>query len=111
MVLRSLFAFALALLLAGCAKPVPTKKYELNGVVLSINTSDHTATIKHGKIGDWMEAMTMEYPVKNSQEFKDLTVGEHITATVNVADSVYWIDAIRRVPDSTQAAAPTATTK
>ena len=35
------------------------------------------AAIKAGKIGDWMEAMTMEYPVKDQAEFDKLRTGEN----------------------------------
>lgn len=37
-------------------------------------------------IPNFMEAMTMEYPIRSRSEFDSLHVGDHITATVNVRD-------------------------
>ena len=54
-----------------------------------------TAAIKAGKIGDWMEAMTMEYPVKDKREFDKLRPGEKINATVFVQGSNIWVAEIQ----------------
>ena len=52
--------------------------------------------IKGDKIEGWMEAMTMEYPVKDDNEYQKLLAGDQIRATVYVRDSGYWIGEIRR---------------
>ena len=54
-----------------------------------------TATIAAGKIGDWMEAMTMEYPVKPDAEFQKLHVGDKIEATVVVVDPAYYVTDVK----------------
>jgi Cu/Ag efflux protein CusF len=94
----------LAILLCGCkeksAKPVssaPIERYPLDGVILELDQQGHIAKIKHQKIGSWMEAMTMEFPVKDPAEFKTLSVGEHVTGTVFVQDLNYWIGEVRQV--------------
>ena len=77
----------LLILLAGCAKMPPKeqeRRYPLRGVVVRLDSVSHLATIKHDKIGDWMEAMTMEFPVESKDEFAKLREGEKITATVVV---------------------------
>jgi Cu/Ag efflux protein CusF len=89
---RSLLA---AVFLAACAKPVPQKRYTLTGGVLALNQSTRMATIKGDKIEGWMEAMTMEYPVKDGAEFAKLKVGERITATIFVSDAGYHIGEIK----------------
>jgi Cu/Ag efflux protein CusF len=43
-----------------------------------------------------MEAMTMEYPVREKAEFAKLHVGDRITATVFVQDLDYWVGHIHR---------------
>ncbi len=85
------------LLLAACgSKPEqPAKQYKLDGVVLRMDPQVRTAVIKHQKIDDWMEAMTMEFPVHDASEFKKLAPGKHITATVYVTDDAYWIGSIQ----------------
>ena len=88
--------FALALLLAACgAKTEAGKRYSMQGKVLALDQTAQTATIQHGKIGDWMDPMTMEYPVKPASEFQKLKVGEKITATVVVNDLKYYVTDVK----------------
>ena len=75
-------------------KDEPVRRYAMHGEVLRLDADGKIAAIKAGKIGDWMEAMTMEYPVKDAVEFASLHVGDHITATVSVQDLNYWISGI-----------------
>ena len=77
--------------LAGCGAKAAEKRYPMEGDVVALDPSSKTATIKAGKIGDWMEAMTMEYPVKPDTEFAKLKMGAHIKATVVVEDVKYYV--------------------
>jgi len=82
-------------LLASCQRnppPQPVREYQMRGEILSMDSKSQTATVKHDKIDGWMEAMTMEYPVKDKQEFAKLKVGEKIQAKVLVQGMDYWID-------------------
>ena len=83
------------LMLAGCASKKAEKRYPMQGEVTALDASAHTATIAAGKIGDWMEAMTMEYPVKPDSEFQKLHVGDRIEATVVVGDPLYYVTEIK----------------
>jgi len=56
------------------------------------------ATIDAGKIGDWMEPMTMEYKVKPDSEFQKLHVGDRIQATVVVAGDTYYVTEVTVQP-------------
>jgi Cu/Ag efflux protein CusF len=85
----------LALALAGCGAKDQTKRYAMEGEVKALNPTTKTATIAHGKIGGWMEAMTMEYPVKPDAEFQKLHVGDHIQATVVVSDDRYYVTSVK----------------
>ncbi len=80
--------------LAGCGSKTAEKRYPMEGDVVALDPSSKTATIKAGKIGDWMEAMTMEYPVKPDTEFAKLKMGAHIKATVVVEDVKYYVTGI-----------------
>ena len=71
------------------------KRYPMQGEIKALDASARTATIAAGKIGDWMEAMTMEYPVKPEAEFQKLHVGDKIEATVVVADVKYYVTDIK----------------
>ena len=70
----------------------------MQGEVKALDASAHTASIAAGKIGDWMEAMTMEYPVKPDAEFQKLHVGDRIEATVVVEDPRYYVTDIKILP-------------
>src|SRR3954452_19280085 len=96
MIKRAVFPVILALLLSGCApKSEPVKRYAMQGEVKALDASAKTATIAAGKIDDWMEAMTMEYPVKPDAEFQKLHVGDKIEATVVVVDPAYYVTEVK----------------
>jgi Cu/Ag efflux protein CusF len=88
---------AAALLLGGCgAKPAAdAKRYPMQGEVKSLEPRAKSAMIDAGKIGDWMEAMTMEYPIKPDSEFQKLKVGDKIEATVVVSEASYYVTDIK----------------
>ena len=93
-----LLALVAALALAGCgSQETPTKRYPMEGDVKAVDPTAKSATIAAGKIGDWMEAMTMEYTVKPDSEFAKLHVGDHIQATVVVKDPTYYVTDVKVV--------------
>lgn len=72
------------------------KKYELHGEVIRIDQHGQIATIKHQPIGDWMGAMTMDFPVKSDADFAKLAPGRQVEATVNVKDGIeYWVSDVK----------------
>jgi protein SCO1/2 len=90
-VVRRLLAitlFGIALIPMSCSRSnqstEPEKHYPMTGEVLSLDAKDQTATIKAGPITGWMEAMTMEFPIRSKSDFDALRVGEKIKATVDV---------------------------
>ena len=95
----SLIVATVLLGLPGCRKSDTDsnlKRYQLRGQVVRLDPEGRVALIKHQKIEGWMEAMTMEFPVKDRREFQALHVGDLITATVFVRDLDYWIGEIHR---------------
>ena len=70
----------------------------MQGEIKALDAAAGTATISHGKIGDWMSAMTMEYPVKPDAELKKLHVGDRIEATVVVNDLKYYVTDVKVAP-------------
>jgi Cu/Ag efflux protein CusF len=85
----------LAIALAGCGARNQAKRYPIEGEVKALDPAAKSATIAAGKIGDWMEAMTMEYPVKPDAEFQKLHVGDRIQATVVVNDDKYYVTDVK----------------
>jgi Cu/Ag efflux protein CusF len=88
---------AAALLLGGCGSkpPADAKRYPMQGEVKSLDPRTKSAMIDAGKIGDWMEPMIMEYPIKPDSEFQKLKVGDKIEATVIVSDPAYYVTDIK----------------
>lgn len=68
-----------------------TKHYELHGQIVRLDPLAQSAIISGQRIEGWMEAMTMEYSVKDQKEYQALHSGERITATVVVQNLDYWI--------------------
>ncbi len=96
--IRSLISLLLlTLALAGCrsATQQPEKTYDMQGVVKALDPATKSATIQHGKIGDWMDAMTMEYRVKPDADFLKLHVGDRVEAKVKVRDMSYYITDVK----------------
>jgi protein SCO1/2 len=87
------------LLVAGCGEhkkvEVPIQQYQLRGQVVRVEAARDIAVIKHEKIDGWMEAMTMEFPVRDKSELAKLAPGQNILATVYVQDLDYWIGGIQ----------------
>ena len=99
-------------MLAGCQRnpaPKPVAEYQMRGEVVSLDPAGQLATVKHGKIEGWMEAMTMEFPVKEQPEFDKLRAGEKINATVFVQGNSYWVAEIQE--DTAHATSPSQASK
>lgn len=97
---RRISLAVLALFLAGCSakEQVQPKRYTIQGEIKALDPAAKSATINAGKIGDWMEAMTMEYPIKPDAEFAKLHVGDTVEATVVVNDLKYYVTDVKVVP-------------
>jgi len=95
---------------SGCARKPAVKasapreelRYRLEGRIVRLYAEDRVAAIRHGPIQDdrgnvWMEPMTMDFPVRDPQEFARLRVGQEIRATVHRvdADLDFWISQIQ----------------
>lgn len=95
---QRLCLFLLALALLGCGAKTPEKRYPMQGYVSAVDPAVKSATIAAGKIGDWMDAMTMEYPVKPDAEWAKLHAGDRIEATVVVQGDKYYVTDVKVVP-------------
>ena len=85
--------YALVLLLvitAGCSRhSVEWKvahRYALSGRIVSLDAKRQTVSVNAAAIPNYMEAMTMDYPVRSKSDFDSMRTGEQITATLEVTD-------------------------
>ena len=88
--MRFIFPLVLSVFLAACSSQAPktgaAKHYSLTGKVVSVNAKDHTAAIDAAAVPGYMDAMTMDYPIKSKADLDTLHPGEKITATLEVSD-------------------------
>lgn len=89
-----------AALLAACSReshPAGAERhFPLSGKVVALDVQHQTATIDAAAIPNYMEAMTMEYPIKSKSDFQSLHPGEQVTATLDVAgDDSYSLSDVK----------------
>jgi Cu/Ag efflux protein CusF len=96
-VVRTFFLSISLLALSACQQQKPAKLYTVRGVIVKVDPAGKSAGIDAEKIDDWMEAMTMDYPVHDPKVLEGLKPGDHITATVHVPEDLnYWIDDVKK---------------
>ena len=72
------------------------KLYKTRGIVEKITDYQRTATINTDKIPGYMDAMTMDYPVPNTNELRGISSGDKIRFTLVVSNDTDWIQNINR---------------
>ena len=87
------------------------KRYPLKGKIISVDKEKKKAKIEHEKIPDYMDAMTMDFPIHEDWVWENLTPGAEIHAELVVdstAKDPYWLEKIGIValPQPGQAAVP-----
>ncbi len=75
--------------------PSGTKRYALNGKVISIDKQAGTANIDNEPITGFMDAMVMPYSIKPAAVLDQLQPGDSITAEVVVAPDKYWLENVK----------------
>ena len=63
------------------------QSYDAHGVVRQIATDLHAVTIQHDAIAGYMPAMTMEFPVKNTNELAGISPSDEITFKLVVREN------------------------
>ena len=97
--MKLVWMLVLALALVGCGeKKEAEKRYPVVADVKAVDATAKTATLDAGKIGDWMDAMTMAYSIKPDSEFAKVHLGDHIEATMVVQGDKYYVTDVKVVP-------------
>jgi protein SCO1/2 len=68
------------------------KRYPIKGKVVAVSPTDHTITIAHDDIGDYMPAMTMPFKIKNEADLQMVKPGDQLTGTLVVDDLSSWVE-------------------
>lgn len=99
-----LLATAIGIVLSACGSSVPPepaaelKVYDLHGEIVQINKAEKLLVVNHDDIGDWMKAMTMEFPVADPADLDRVSVGDVIDAKLEVRGLEYHLTEIRVAP-------------
>jgi protein SCO1 len=79
--------------------------YQVKGVLKNIRTNGSRALIAHEDIPGYMQAMTVEFDVRDTNELVNLQPGDPITFRMLVTDTDGWIDHVQRIGAGTASAA------
>jgi protein SCO1/2 len=86
--------------LLGCNKD-DRQTYEVKGVIKELKANGKTAVIAHETIPNYMDAMTMDFDVKDKRELSGLKAGDAIAFRMVVTKEDGWIENVRKLPPAT----------
>ena len=99
--------------LSGCRPspvPVNVREFPLTGQVLSITPDRTIAKVKHDDVKGFMDAMTMDFTVKDPKALEGLQPGDLIAATLVITDEEGYLRNVRKTGVAAIAAATSAAT-
>ncbi len=99
-VLFAILLFARSVLAAPTDNDQNTKSYPARGIVEGIAPNLSQVTIHNRDIPGYMAEMTMDYPVKNTNELSGISTNDEITFTLMVTDNSDWVENIHRIGKS-----------
>ncbi len=86
-------------LLCGCSKSAPTASkfptYKMRGTIVAVHADDKSASIDADAIPGFMDAMTMEYTIRDSAAFSKLKPKDKITADLIVGPDGAYIENVK----------------
>jgi len=101
---RALLLATLVLLPFACTKPEKPlsepgeKLYTLKGTILSRDASDNSLRVDHEAVPGFMEAMTMDYPVRGAAVAQLPPDKSRVEARLHVHDERYWLTDVKKAP-------------
>ena len=99
---RVLPLLAAGLFLSSCREqPSPTgadapQTFAAKGIVQELKPDGRTVVVRHEEIAHYMEAMTMPFRVRETNELSGLKPGDEITFRLLVTEDSSWIDRVTR---------------
>jgi protein SCO1 len=76
--------------------PTEAKRYPFSGKVISVDRTSKKAKVEHHDIPGYMDAMTMDFPIREDWVWDELKAGSEIRAelVVDNANGQYWLEKI-----------------
>lgn len=84
------------------------KRYPLKGKIVAVDKAKKKASIAHGEIPNYMDAMTMDFPVRDADILETMSKDAEIKAELVVDKGDYWLENIvlTAAPNPNQPAPP-----
>ncbi|HUJ14473.1 MAG TPA: copper-binding protein [Thermoanaerobaculia bacterium] len=98
--MRLSIAFALLVAVSGCGKSEPPAKettYALTATIVSRDASRNVVTLDNKEIPGVMEAMRMDYRVRDAKVSALPPDGTPVNATLHEREGSYWVTAVKPV--------------
>jgi len=99
--LRPLYLLILAFFALAASAQTNQQFYPATGVVIKANPTNKTVTIKHEAVPGYMDAMTMAFDVKDTNELTGLEPGDVVTFRIVDEKTEGWIDQIKKTGATT----------
>ena len=71
--------------------------FQVKGVIVELKPAEKSVRIQHEAIPGYMEAMTMPFDVKDTNELSGLEAGDTVAFRMIVTEKEGWIDQIKKV--------------
>lgn len=94
--LRPFSVFLLALFALTATAQTNQEIHPAKGVIMEVTPAEKKVTIKHEAIRGYMQAMTMPFDVKDTNELNGLTPGDVVSFRIVVQGDEGWIDQIQK---------------
>jgi len=75
-------------------------RYPVTGIILEVDRANRSFVASCGAIPGYMEAMAMDFEVKNTNELTGLSAGDYVSFRMIVQPKDAWIDQITRLTNS-----------
>jgi protein SCO1/2 len=79
------------------ATAVSTQIFQVKGVVVAVKPEEKTVRIRHEEIPGYMEAMTMPFEVKDTNDLAGVKDGDTVSFRMLVTETDGWIDQIKKL--------------
>ncbi|HWQ92821.1 MAG TPA: copper-binding protein, partial [Clostridia bacterium] len=80
----------------GSLEPNSRQVFTVTGVVVALDPGGREVRIRHEEIPGYMQAMTMPFDVKDTNELSGLAPGDHVIFRLTVTETEGWIDQVQK---------------
>jgi len=91
--------FSLSRVSAAVATP-KVQRFVVTGVIRQVQPDQKKVVIDHEAITNYMDAMTMAFKVKDTNQLNDLKAGDRVRFRLLVKEDESWIDHLRKTGES-----------